>query len=92
MIAEKIDTGLTRWSKIGALVLLGWFSSSAYHGTLTASRAVKALPAIQAEAGCEHWRATVTSKLALSPQIVAPSQIPKDCAHPVLPAEHGLTK
>jgi hypothetical protein len=56
-------------------------------------RAAAALPKIQAEAGCEHWRAGVATKLALSPNMVAPAQIPKDCAHPgVPPAETRAAK
>lgn len=82
MLAEKVDSGITVWSKRLALVLLGWFASSAYHGTLTAAKVEKALPAVQAEAGCEHWRADTTAKLALSPNMITPAQIPKDCAHP----------
>lgn len=82
MIVEKVDVGATVWSKRLGLILLGWFASSAYHGTLEAAKVEKALPAIQAEAGCEHWRASVAAKLALGTQMVSPSQIPKDCAHP----------
>ena len=41
----------------------------------------KVIPALKAEAGCEHWRADVTTDLAKQPVIVDPSQIPKDCPH-----------
>lgn len=69
MIVDKIDTGVTRWSKIGAIFLAGWFLSSAYHGTRTAEKAVKAVPALEAQAGCEHWRshkAEVVAKQAIT--------------------------
>lgn len=56
MIAEKIDCWTTVWSKRAGLVLLGWFLSSAVHGTLSADRAVKAVPVLEAAAGCEHHR------------------------------------
>ena len=88
MIAEKVelvDHGITKWSKIGALVLLGWFASSAYHGTLVGEKAKQAIPVLKAEAGCEHWRADVNKKLALQPTIVDPKQIPRDCPHPTTP-------
>lgn len=39
------------------------------------------VPALKAEAGCEHWRATTTAQLALQPTVVDPSDIPKDCPH-----------
>lgn len=81
MSAERVNHGATRWSKVGGLILLGWFASSAYHSTLTASKAIKAVPALQAEAGCEHYRAETTKKLALQPTIVDPKALPRACAH-----------
>lgn len=78
MIIERVDNGITRWSKIGALFLLGWFASSAYHGTLTASKAVKALPVVQAEAGCEHYIARKATALAKETVVVDPKAIPAD--------------
>lgn len=95
MIAEKVDCWTTVWSKRAGLFLFGWFASSAFHGTLTATKAEKALPAIQAEAGCEHWRANVTTKLALGTQMVNKAQIPGDCPHPkvdIPPVENPLPK
>lgn len=96
MIAEQVDGRITVWSKRIGLILLGWFASSAYHGTLTAKKAEIALPAIQAEAGCERWRAGkaisvakqaikgANSDTAPIPDIKA---IPKDCAHPQMPKQ-----
>lgn len=103
MIVEKVDNGVTLWSKRLALVLLGWFASSAYHGTLTAEKAVKAVPVLQAEAGCEHWRANKTIAVAKQAILSANSvdaappsaaAIPKDnCDTPsVPPAVHPATK
>lgn len=42
------------------------------------------LPALKAEAGCEHWRADTATSLALQPTVVDPAQIPQDCPHPVV--------
>lgn len=42
------------------------------------------VPALKAEAGCEHWRAATTTQLALQPVTVSPSQIPLDCPHPAV--------
>lgn len=90
MIALKVDCWVTIWSKRLGLVLLGWFLSSSYHGTLTASRAVKAVPVLQAEAGCEHWRADKSADVAkkaitaandISAPVPSENAIPKDCPH-----------
>lgn len=78
MMVERINSGITTWSKRAALVLLGWFASSAFHGTLTAEQAVKAVPVLQAEAGCEHYLARKNADLAKQPTIVDPKEIPKD--------------
>ena len=69
MIAARIDCWTTVWSKRAALVLLGWFLSSAYHGTLSAEKAVKAVPILQAQtavipklaaaAGCQEKRGDI---------------------------------
>lgn len=94
MIAEKVDLvdhGITKWSKVVGLVLLGWFASSAYHGTLVGEKAKRAVPVLQAEAGCEHWRADVAKDVAKKAITAAneftgdaPSvkAIPRDCPHP----------
>ena len=94
MMSEKLDTGVTRWSKIIGLILVGWFASSAYHGTLEGAKAVKAVPVLQAEAGCEHLlarKATAVAKQAIvsansdSVPTPAPNAVPTDkCPH--LPA------
>lgn len=92
MILEKLDNGITRWSKIGGIFLAGWFASAAYHGTLTAKKAEEALPAIVAEANCEHRRADKATVLAKQNEIVAPSAIPKDCPHPHVEIAPDLAK
>lgn len=92
MIAYQVDSAITIWSKRFGLILLGWFLSSGYHGTLYASKAVKAVPVLEAAAGCEHYRAgkaTATAKQAIvaansdSIPIPSTSALPKDnCPHP----------
>lgn len=37
------------------------------------------VPALKAEAGCEHWRAETDEKLALQSTVVDPSKLPLDC-------------
>lgn len=72
MIAEKVDSAITIWSKRLGLILLGWFASSAYHGTLQLSQKAHTLdvveqrqiPALKAKVGCEHWRANVATTVA----------------------------
>ena len=72
MIAEKIDSGLNTWSKRIALVLLGWFASSAYHGIYTLDRKAAVLehvqqvdiPKLKAAANCEGKRADKTAAVA----------------------------
>lgn len=93
MIAERIDNGITLWSKRLALVLLGWFASSAYHGTLTLTQKAAELPVVKAEAGCEHWRANKSAIIAkqaivgansVDAQIPSPNAIPQDrCPHTI---------
>ena len=61
---QRMDEWITKACKAGALILLGWFGSSAYHHTLTAHQAEKVLPVVAAEAGCEHWRAETNAKVA----------------------------
>jgi len=92
MMAERVDHSVTKWCKIGGLILLGWFSSSAYHGTLSASKAVKAVPVLQAQAGCEHYLARKNKEVAKQAisaansddlPIPSPQALPQDkCPHP----------
>ena len=82
MAAEKLDTGVTLGTKLAAMFIAGWLASSWWYGTGSFHKMEKAIPALQAEAGCEHWRAKVASNLALGTQMVDKSQIPKDCPHP----------
>ena len=61
----------------------------------TIQKEAAALPKVQAEAGCEHWRAGVATKLALGSDMVDPKQIPKDCVHPHIDLpqeEHPVSK
>ena len=82
-MAERVDRSITRLCQIGGMFLLGWLSSSAWYGTGTFTKVEKVLPVIQAEAGCEHWRARRTENLALATEMVSPSEIPKDnCPRP----------
>ncbi len=91
MMAEQIDSGITKWSKYGAVFFAGWLAASAYHHTAVTDYAAKQLPKLAAAVNCEHVRADKVEKLALGPQMVAPSQIPKDCPHPasVPPADRA---
>lgn len=82
MIADKVDSGITTISKIGFGLVVGWIICSVVHQTRTTDHAAVVLPQVQAEAGCEHWRAKVATKLALQPTLVDPKAIPRDCAPP----------
>lgn len=84
MIADKIDGGFTTVSKILVGVAIGWMACAVVHQTAKTDTAAAVLPKVEAEAGCEHWRAKVATNLALGTSLVAPSQIPKDCAKPVI--------
>jgi len=78
MIAAKVDAAIPKVSNYAFAFLAGFFVSCWWFQTGTFEKVEKALPAVQAEADCEHWRANVASKLATQPTIVDPAQIPKD--------------
>lgn len=67
MMVEKVDHGITLWSKLGAMFILGWLASSAYHATNTADKAVvqlktvetKTIPTLKSVLGCQERRADV---------------------------------
>lgn len=91
-MAERIDHAITVWSKRVGLVLLGWFASSAYHGTLEAGRAVRAVPVLQAQVNCEDRRADKAAQVAKQAiagaynadlPLPSPKAIPRDCPHPL---------
>ena len=83
MMADKTDKGMTIFAQVFALTLVGWFACSWWYGTGTFEKTRQALPVVQAEAGCEHWRARRTENLALATEMVSPSEIPKDyCPRP----------
>ena len=83
MMAEKTDRGITIFSQVLGLILVGWFGCSWWYGTGSFEKVAKALPVVQAQAGCERWRARQTANLALNTEMVSPSEIPKDnCPHP----------
>lgn len=83
MMADRIDGGITIASKVGSLILVGWFACSWWYGTGTFKKAKQAIPVLQAEAGCEHYLARKATALAKQTTIVDPSQIPKDnCPRP----------
>lgn len=44
----------------------------------------KVIPALKAEAGCEHWRADTAAKLALQTSLIDPKELPGDCPHPAV--------
>lgn len=72
MIAEHMDARITLWSKRGALVLLGWFASSAYHGTMELNQKARTLqhreqvdiPKLKAARDCEDRRANKSAAVA----------------------------
>ncbi len=88
MMVQEVDHGITKWSKIGLLFLAGWFASSGYHATLTASKAVKAVPVLQAQAGCEHYRAKVATTVAKQAMVSAYDLTAPVPSSKALPADH----
>lgn len=72
MSPAAIDNGISIWSKRIALVLIGWFGSSAYHGTLLLHQEEKTLqhvravdiPKLKAAANCEALRGDRAAVLA----------------------------
>lgn len=104
MIVEKIDHGVTRWSKVGALILVGWFASSAYHGTLDLTQKARklqtvetvTLPKLASVAGCQTKRANIAKAEAVKSENGADADIASipNCAVPtsVLPAPHPVPK
>jgi hypothetical protein len=94
MMAEKVDCWTTVWSKRAGLVIFGWMLCAAYHHTEYAAKAERAVPALEAQAGCEEWRANKNGNLALAPIVISKDQLAKDaCPHPkVDPAERPVAK
>lgn len=103
MIADKIDRGITLGSKIVALVLVGWFGSSAYHGTLTLTQKAATLqqvqtvtiPKLAAAVHCEDHRAdkaTVVAKQAIKDALSDSAPIPSPSALPADNCPHPVGK
>lgn len=73
MMSAKIDRGVTVGSKWIALILLGWFASSAYHTTLVHHQKAEALTTLQTQvipklasvAGCQTKRAQIATSEAV---------------------------
>lgn len=82
MMVEKIDKGIDVGSAVAAAFIIGWMSSSYWHQTAVTDKAAQVLPQALADAGCEHSRAEKNRVLALGTDMVALSQIPKDCPRP----------
>jgi hypothetical protein len=72
MIAERMDAHITVWSKRGGLILLGWFASSAYHGTMDLNQKARTLqhvqqvdiPKLKKAVHCEDARANKSAAVA----------------------------
>lgn len=72
MISERVDAAVTRWSKIGGLILLGWMGGSSYHSTATLTqKAVRLetvqrvdIPKLKAAVKCEDRRADKSAAVA----------------------------
>ncbi len=70
--SENLDSHVTLWSKRFGLVIFGWLLSSAYHDNLHLDQDAKTLqvveraqiPALTAQAHCEHTRADKTAAVA----------------------------
>lgn len=88
-------------ARYAVVFFFGWVACSYYHRIYQISYLQKEasvltkveksdIPALKAEAGCEHWRATLASQIAkraivgansMSAPIPDMSEIPKDCPH-----------
>lgn len=79
MISDKVESSVTVWSKRLALVLLGWFGSSGYHGIFNLHQEEKVLqhvqavdlPKLKAAVKCEDRRADKASSVAGSAILAA---------------------
>lgn len=79
MSARTVDDAITVWSKRIGLILLGWFGSSTYHGTLNLHREEHVLqhvqavdiPKLKAAVKCEDRRADKASSVAGSAILAA---------------------
>ena len=73
MMSEKLDRVVTVGSKYLAVLLAGWFASSAYHTTLLHQKKAEALTTLQTQvipklasvAGCQAKRAQIATKEAV---------------------------
>lgn len=90
---QKLDDTVGLWSGRFALLLAGWFLSSAWYGTLHLKHVETVdLPKAQAAAKCEHHNAQVAvtvakkaikSALVESAPVPSQAEIPKDNCPPV---------
>ena len=103
MIAERIDIEITKWSKILALILFGWFSSSAYHGVFGLTQKAKTLqtvqmviiPKLKAANHCESARgdkAAMVAKKAIIGAVSDTAPIPDPKEIPVDNCQHPAVK
>lgn len=101
--AEMVDNQISVWSKRIGLVLLGWFASSAYHGTLSLNQKAETLQHVQAvdipklktAVHCESARADTTAKVAKTAIVSANSgtvPVPPPSAVPVDNCPHPAGK
>lgn len=85
---HALDSKVTTFSKAAALFFLGWLTGGYWHQTRYSDQAAKMLPAIEAKANCEAWRAHKNGNLALSNGFVTKGDLAKDnCPHPEIPKQ-----
>lgn len=73
MTPERIDNGITVWSKRIGLILIGWFAADAYHGTLGLYQKAaqlkveqtQVIPKLASVAGCQAKRAQIATNEAV---------------------------
>lgn len=70
-VSEQVDTWVTRWSKRGALIIVGWVLANVVYGTQTLETKAakvdvvqKQDAVVQKEAACEHQLAKKATAVA----------------------------
>jgi hypothetical protein len=84
---QKIDQESNKWSLLLFVMAVVALATSFFLRTPELSKKAetlqtvqtKVIPALKAKAGCEKWRADVATRLALQPDMVDPSMLPKEC-------------
>lgn len=103
MSSDVIDEHFTVWSKRIGLILLGWFGSSLYHGTMDLDRKAAVLekvqrvdiPKLKAAVHCEDTRAdkaTAVAHKAIRGALVDAAPIPSTSEIPADNCPHPPVK